>query len=162
MKTLRLLLVLTALLALAPRSEAATSESHRAAIDRFFKVLKLDKQYETGMMAGFDASSGLTADRLASLPAEQKEKIQRGVTKVKAKMVELMGWEKMKPDMMELYARHFTEKEIDDIVKLMETPTGQMMLAKQIALLPEAMALGQKKALAVLPEIMKVMQDEMK
>lgn len=157
------ILVISCILAVIPFAHGEqASESHKKAIEHLFKTLQMDKQYETAMLAGFDASSGLTPERIASLPEEQREKIKTGIVKVKAKMVELMGWEKVKPDMIELYAKHFSEKEVLDITKLMDSPTGQMMLSKQIGLLSESMAVGQKKAQAILPELMKVMQEELK
>lgn len=161
MKTIRILLAVMALALLTGSGHAAT-ESHRAAIERLFKVLKIDKQYEVSMLAGFDAGTGLNADRMAALPQDQREKLQQTLAKVKARMVELMGWDKVKPEMVELYAKHFTEKEIDAIAKMMESPTGQMLVSKQLTLMPEAMTIGQKKAQAAMPEIMKIMQEDMK
>ncbi len=161
MKTIRILLAVLALALLTGSGQAAT-DSHRAAIERLFKVLKIDKQYEVSMLAGFDAGTGLTADRMAALPQDQREKLQQTLAKVKARMVELMGWDKVKPEMVELYAKHFTEKEIDAIAKMMESPTGQMLVSKQLTLMPDAMGIGQKKAQAAMPEIMKIMQEDMK
>lgn len=140
----------------------ASPESHRAAAERFFKATQMEKQYEVGLLAGFDASSGLTEERMQGLPKEQRDKLASAKTKIKAKMIELMGWEKVKPEMVQLYTKHFSESEIDSITKMMETPTGQLMISKQVGLLPEAMAIGQKKAQSIMPEIMKIMQEEMK
>jgi hypothetical protein len=140
----------------------ASPESHRAATERFFKATQMQKQYEVGLLAGFDASSGLTDERVQGLPKEQRDKLANAKVKIKAKMIELMGWEKVKPEMVQLYTKHFSESEIDSITKMMETPTGQLMISKQVALLPEAMAIGQKKAQSIMPEIMKIMQEEMK
>lgn len=162
MKLIRIIIALATLLLFVPGSQAEVTPSHRDAVMRLFKVLKLDEQYDNGMMAGFDASSGLTEERLKSMPEEQRTKVTRAMTKIKAKMKELMGWDKVKGDMVEIYAKHFTEKEVEAVIKLMETPTAQMMISKQIGLMAESMAIGQKRAKEMMPEIMKIMQEEMK
>jgi hypothetical protein len=160
MKPIKILLITFIVTAFAAVCQAVT-DSHRAAIEHLFTVLKIDKQYESGMIAGFEAAAGATPEQLATMTEDQRAKFQAGMAKVKAKMIELMGWEKVKPDMIELYARHFSETEINDIAKMMETPTGQLLVSKQLALIPESMSVAQKKAQAIMPEISKIMQDAM-
>jgi hypothetical protein len=160
MKTLRQLLLVFAMAAIALPCHAV-SDSHRAAIERLFKVLKTPEQYEAALLAGFESGAGLTADKLASMPEEQQQKFKRAMDKVRAKMVELLGWEKMKPEMILLYAKHFSEDEIGQIIKVLDSPAGQMLVNKQIKLLPESMALGQKNAQAAMPHVMKIMMEEM-
>ena len=161
MKLLRLLLVLIVAATLTGRA-GASPESQRAAMERLFKVMKLDKQYETSMLAGFEAGLGMSGDTLSKLPPEQKAKMEKGVAKIKARMVEMMGWEVIKDDMAALYMKKFSEAEAVAIAKMLETPTGQMMISKQLELLPEGMKLGQRKAQALMPEIMRIMTEEMK
>ncbi len=160
MKTLKFLFPALALMFFAVSSQAVTT-SHRAAIEKLFTVLKMQKQYEAGMLAGYDAAVARTPAQLGAMTEEERTKFRNGVTKVKVRMIELMGWEQVKPDMIELYAKYFSEAEIADITKMMETPTGQMLVGKQLALIPEATSIGQKKAQAIMPELMKIMQDEM-
>ena len=158
----RLLLFLLATTVFAVSSRAAVTESHRAAIEHLFTVLKIDRQYEVAMFAGFEGGLNLTPERLAAMTEDQRTKLQAGVARMKAKMNELMGWEKVKSDMVEIYAKHFSEAEINDITKMMESPTGQMMVSKQLALMPDSMALAQQKARSVMPELVKIMQEESK
>jgi hypothetical protein len=162
MKSKRFFLVLLAAALFTLSARAEVSESHRAAIERLFTTLKVDKQYEVAMIAGFESGAGLDSEQMASLPEEQRAKVKAAIEKMKAKMLELMGWDKVKPDMIELYAKHFSEAEVKDITKLMESPTGQLLVTRQLALVPESMALAQKRMQAVMPQLMQVMQDGMK
>ena len=63
--------------------------------------------------------------------------------------------------MTTVYMKHFSEEEITAIIALMETPTGQMLVSKQIELIPESMAVGQKKMQSIMPEITRIMQEAM-
>jgi hypothetical protein len=156
-------LLLAMLLAVGNAHGADTvAASHKAAIEKFFKVTKMDKQYEEGMLAAFDANPGITPEQLAGLTEDQKAKFRKMRKLIRGKMVELMGWEKIKSEMVDLYGRHFTEEEVLAITKLMDSPTGQLMVTKQIGLIAEAGEIGRKKAQALTPELTKMAVDAMK
>ncbi len=157
MKTLCTLLF--AILAISPA--IASEESHKAAVEKLFTVLQMQKQYETGMLAGFNLGASMGDDRLSSLPIEQQNKIKAGMEKVRSKMLELMGWPVVKDDMMAVYLKHFSEEEITAIIALMDTPTGQMLVSKQITLIPESIAVSQKKMQTMMPEVTRIMQEAM-
>lgn len=157
MKTIRALLLL--ILAVSPA--LASEESHKAAVEKLFTVLQMPKQYETGMLAGFNMGASMGDDRLAALPVEQQNKIKAGMEKVRSKMVEIMGWPVVKDDMAAIYMKQFSEEEVNAIIAMMDTPTGQMLVSKQIALIPESMKVGQKKMQEAMPEITRIMQEAM-
>ena len=161
MKLPRFLLVLFAATILTCQLDASP-ESHRAAIDQLFKVMKMEKQYEAGMLAGFDSGAGMTPERLAALPEEQRTKLQDALAKVKVRMQELMGWEVVKVEMTEIYMKKFSEEDATAISKMLETPTGQLLVTKQLEIIPEASAFAQKKARDIMPEIIKMVSEGMK
>lgn len=140
-------------------SARGASASHSNAVEKLFVAIQMDKQYEEGMLAGFDAASKIPAEHLATLSGEEQKNIQRKMAVIRKKMVELNGWPKIKPQMVELYARHFSEKEIEAILRLTKDPTYQMLLKKQLILLREAMEIGQKQAQETMPEIMKAVAE---
>ena len=79
--------------------------------------------------------------------------------KIRVRVLDLMGWDSVKDDMTKVYMKNFTEEEVEAITEMLATPTGQMLLGKQIKLLPASMAIGQKKAQAMMPEILQIMQE---
>lgn len=139
----------------------ASEESHKAAVEKLFDTLQMKRQYETGLLQGFNVGASFSDDKLATLPIEQQNKIKAGMEKVRAKMLELMGWDSVKDDMATIYMKHFSEEEVTAITTMLDTPTGKLLITKQIDLLPETMTLGQKKAQAMMPEIMQIMQNSM-
>lgn len=142
-------------------AQAELTASHTAAIEKLLTVMKADKQYEASLAAGFESGLGMSSDQIKALPQEQQDKFNNAITKVKAKLMEVMGWDKMKADMIEVYGKNFTEKEVNDIIALMDSPTGQMLVSKQAFVVVETMKMTQAKMKGILPEIMKIMQEEM-
>jgi hypothetical protein len=70
-----------------------------------------------------------------------------------------VGWKAMEPDYIDLYAQTFTDEELDGIIAFYKSPAGASMLAKTPELTQKALAISQKRVMAVLPEIQKMVQD---
>jgi hypothetical protein len=140
---------------------AELSDSHRATIEKLMTVLQVQKQFEASLVAGFESGLGASADQIKALPQEQQDKFNNAITKVKAVLLEMMSWDKMKPDLVEVYGKTFSEQEAKDIIAHMETPVGQMIVAKQAGMVASVMQMTQAKTQAIMPQVMKIMQEEM-
>jgi hypothetical protein len=81
--------------------------------------------------------------------------------KVMDALMDEMKWENLKPDLIEVYGKNFTEKETQDIITLMESPTGQLLVTKQAAMVGDIMKVTQGRMKTFMPKIMKIMQEEM-
>jgi len=153
--------LLAVALSLAAHPLLASEESHKAAVERLFATMKMKEQYEVSLITGFNAGASMSDQKLANLPLEQQNKINAGMEKVRARALQLMGWDSVKEEMTQVYIKKFSEEEVVAITEMLATPTGQMLLSRQISLLPETMAIGQKKAQAMMPEILQIMQEAM-
>lgn len=142
-------------------ARADLTAPHQAAIEKLVVALKVQKQFENNLILGFEAGMGNTADQIKSLPQEQQDKFAKGIEKVKAVMLEQMGWEKLKPQILAIYGKNFTEQEAKDVAALMESPTGQMLLERQITLAADLMKETQDKMKVLMPQIMQIMQAQM-
>ncbi len=142
-------------------AHAELPASHKAAIEKLINVMQVQKQFEKSLIAGFESGMGTNSDQIKALPQEQQDKFQKAIAKVKEVMLEMMSWEKMKPDLIEAYGKNFTEKEANDIIAHMDTPVGQMLVSKQAAMVGDVMALTQEKMKVIMPRVMQVMQEEM-
>jgi hypothetical protein len=155
-----LIALATLVLTLAPL-QAELADSHRASIEKLIAVLKVQEQFEASLVAGFEAGLGSSSDQIKSLPQEQQDKFNNAITKVKAVLLEMMSWEKMKPDLVEVYGKTFSEQEAKDVIAHMETPVGQMIVSKQAGMVASVMQMTQAKTQAIMPQVMKIMQEEM-
>lgn len=138
--------------------EDEPTDSHVAAIEKLFEVTKQKEQYEIATVAGFEAGLGGAAEQM---PPFMRPKFEKAMKNVQAFMLKEMSFEKMKPDMVKLYAKELTEKQIRDVLPLLEDEKFQNFAAKQLVILPQASKLGADKAQELQPEIMKMIQEEM-
>ena len=155
------LIVLSSLLAgISPVSaqQEKVSPSHRAAIEKLFEASQQKDQYEVAMIAGFESAMGPIRK---TMPPAEAAKFDQVMVKVRDFMVEKMGWEVIKPELVEVYAKHVSEAEIKAVMPHISSPAMQTLISKQIVLLPEASALGARKAQELQPEIMRIVQEEM-
>lgn len=155
------LIVLATLVFTLVSARAELAASHQAAIEELMSVMQVQKQFEASLVAGFEAGLGSSSDQIKSLPQEQQDKFNNAITKVKAVLLEMMSWEKMKPELIEVYGKTFSEQEAKDVIAHMQTPTGQMIVSKQAGMVASVMAMTQEKTKAIMPHVMKIMQEEM-
>ncbi|MEZ5385513.1 MAG: DUF2059 domain-containing protein [Prosthecobacter sp.] len=158
MKTL--IALATLVLTLSPL-HAELSDSHRASIEKLITVLKVKEQFEASLVAGFESGLGASADQIKALPQEQQDKFNNAIAKVKAALLEMMSWEKVKPDLVEVYGKTFSEQEAKDVIAHMETPVGQMIVSKQAGMVSSVMQMTQEKTKVIMPKVMQIMQEEM-
>ncbi|MBK8092888.1 MAG: DUF2059 domain-containing protein [Verrucomicrobiaceae bacterium] len=142
-------------------AQAEISASHRAAIEKLITASQVQKQISSSMSTAMDSMMGGSADQMAALPPAQQEKFKGAVAKMKALVSEALSWEKLKNDVTEVYAKHYTEQEAQDVTKLLESPAGQTLLTKQLAMTGDMMVVTEGKIKALTPQLMQVMQEEM-
>jgi hypothetical protein len=158
---MKMLITLATLVLTLATANAELAASHRASIEKLMTVLQVQKQFETSLIAGFESGLGTSSDQIKALPQEQQDKFHKAIQKVKDTLLEMMSWEKMKPDLIEAYGKNFSEKEATDIIAHMETPVGQMLVSKQASMVGDVMALTQEKMKVIMPKVMQIMQEEM-
>ncbi len=73
--------------------------------------------------------------------------------KVLVMMQEEFGWEKMKGDLVTMFAETFTEQELKDIAAFYDTPAGKSFIAKQPELMKKSMELNQKMMMQIMPRM---------
>jgi hypothetical protein len=143
---------LTALCALG--LQAATPE-HLAKINKFFELTQMQELYDSTLTVGL---CGLPADaELKDVPPADRARLEKTLQRGKDLVLGELGWAKVKADMTELYARQFTEAEMDQILKLLDDEPGRRLYRKQLALLPGALASARKKVEELRPRMMTVM-----
>ena len=151
-------LVALALIFLSNSFCLALDPEHKKAIMKFFELSQQKQQYETSMKASLGSSMSAS---LAQLPPDQKAKVQRAMTKVEAFMMKEMGWEAVKDEIAEIYGAQISLTEITAVLPLFAKPEMQTLISKQISVIPAAANVGAKRAQALQPQIMQIMQKEL-
>jgi hypothetical protein len=71
-------------------------------------------------------------------------------------------FDEINTEVARLYATHFTEQELKDILAFYKTPTGTKMLSEQPKLVDDSLRFAQNWANKLSEEVVSMMRDEMK
>lgn len=159
MKFTALLLAVT--LTLSGSAFAELAASHTAAVEKLLAALQIEKQLQASLAAGLEAGLGASEEQLKALPQAQQDKFKGAKQKMIEAMTAEMSWEKLKPDLIEVYGRAFTEKEAQEVTALVETPAGKLYVSKQGAMVADMAKVTQSRMTTLMPKLMQIMQEEM-
>jgi hypothetical protein len=90
---------------------------------------------------------------------ENKAKLADFEKQVFQMIDEQLGWKTMRPAFTDLYARSFTDAELDAIVAFYKTPAGVDLLGKMPAINAQASQLAKSRMDALQPQLNQVFDD---
>lgn len=93
------------------------------------------------------------------LTAEQERAIQTVPARYMSVLRAELNWATLKPDMIQMYQDVFTQEEIDGMIAFIGTPAGQAMMGKMPALMQRSMVLGQTRMRALMPRMLRVIEE---
>ncbi len=97
----------------------------------------------------------------AKMPATMRPKMQRAIERITALMREEMGWEKLRPEMVRIYAATYTAEEMQAAITFYNSPAGKSFAAKTPAVSLKSTEIGMKRGVTLGPRIQRIMQEEM-
>ena len=150
-------LALAALLAAPSLSFAADA----AKVDEFMEVMQFEENFAQmkQMMAQMMDQGFEQGVQQNGLEGKALEQARASHEVMKRTMIEeMMSWDSMRAEISQIYQQQLTDAEIDAAVAYYRSPEGASMLAKQPALMQATMAVGQRRAEALVPK----MQAELK
>ncbi|WP_426490782.1 DUF2059 domain-containing protein [Hymenobacter sp. 102] len=156
--------ILTAALALtASATQAQTTASTTAAAAQAPLSASQRKAAEE-LLAATNAEKNLTTsiDRMLAMQIEQNPGMKTVEPEMRAYITKYMSWSAMKEDMVQLYAREFTEKELKELAKFYQTPIGRKTIDKMPQLMAASMEIGQRRMQEHLPELQQAIAEKMK
>ena len=90
--------------------------------------------------------------QLGIRPSEQAI-FDRFTSRVAEQMRKEMTWEKMKEPMIQVYMKHYTEKEMQDMIAFYSTDTGRSMVQKMPAVMQDSMLVSQQLLMEFMPQV---------
>jgi len=69
---------------------------------------------------------------------------------------------KIADDIARIFAVHYTESELQDLIRFFKSPTGQKMIQKAPAMAQDTLAIGQKYGTEIAPKMMDRMKVELR
>nr|WP_314482991.1 DUF2059 domain-containing protein [uncultured Pseudomonas sp.] len=156
MTRLRVLCAAVAL-ACASGQVLAASASHNAAAEKFLTLAHADKLGTPVYMQ----VQQMFAQRFAQTkaPASKQPVLESYQAKANAALDNAIGWNKLKPKMVDLYTQTFTEQELKDLVKFYESPLGRKVLNEMPKVTQQSAQLTQQTLEPAVPVVNKLLED---
>lgn len=147
------------LLLILPTISYAEDMGKRENVEELLALMKADSVIDTIYSQVYQAVQGM-AQQLGVKPSE-RELFDRYTAKMIEVMQSEMSWDKMKDPMIELYLKHYTDKEIEDMVTFYRSDSGQSMIKKMPAVIKDSMVISQDMMKGFIPK-MQALSEELK
>jgi hypothetical protein len=157
MKRFTLLLVLVLCLPLTVRADEA---SRRVKAQELVTLLRLDTLMQQMMdtVQKQTSAMALQSSRSARTP-QQQARLDDFNKKVFALIESRMGWQAMEPDILDLYARNFTDEELDAMLVFYKSPAGVAVIAKTPTITAQSSQMAMERMTKLMPELNQMVQD---
>ena len=106
------------------------------------------------MTAQLESQAGV-----AALPSEATALAKEYQAATIGLMAKVLAWDSIKNEFAQLAADTFTEAELDDLLVFYKTSTGRSVVVKTEILMQKGALIGQRRAIALQPDITKLTQD---
>lgn len=136
---------------------ALAQESTRESVEELLQATNADSVVDN-MYAQTDAAMANMAQELGITAAEQ-ESFNNYMSRVSALMRQEMSWDRMREPIIDIYLKHYTEKEIQDMLAFYKTETGQSMVSKMPVVINESMQLTQQMLQNFMPKLMVLIEE---
>lgn len=129
----------------------AGEAERRAQVEELLVAMKAD-----GMMdAIYGQMNGMINQMQAQMQIKDSERAELEAfnAKVVKLVTEEMSWDKLKEPTIDIYVKHFSEKELADMLAFYQSETGKAMVEKMPALMQESMQMTMAIAQQMMPKI---------
>jgi hypothetical protein len=143
-------------------SARADEASRRAKAKEMLTLMHMDttmSKMMDNMMQQMSAMSKQMGGGNSNVTPEQQARLDDFQKKVFALIETQMSWKSLEPDYIDLYAKNFTDEQLDGIITFYKSPAGVAMIEKLPTLTNEGMQLAQTKMTAIQPQLMQMIQD---
>lgn len=158
MSKLRTLTLCSALaLAIGSTQALAASATHEAHAERFLELVGADRL----TVAVYAQVQQMFAQRFAEAQAPESRKavLERYQSQADAALDKAIGWDRLEPEMVDLYTAEFSEQELAELIEFYQSPLGRKVLTKLPQLNAHSARLTQVKLESAVPEVNKLLGD---
>ncbi|MBC9251058.1 hypothetical protein A9179_12305 [Pseudomonas alcaligenes] len=153
----RLPLLCSALMLLASASVFADEASHAAQARKLLEVTHANKL----TVPVYAQVQQMFAQRFAQAqaPVTKKAVLESYQAKANAELDKAIGWQKLEPQMVQLYTSAFSEAELEEMLAFYQTPVGRKVLEKMPTLVGQSVQLTQQSLQAAVPKVNQLVDD---
>lgn len=150
-------ILITFLILLSPITVYAEEGVEKATVEELLEVTNVKSIVDTMYFEIDQMLEGLAAQ--LEISVEEQPIFDKYIVKVNASVKEQISWEKMKDPMIDLYMKHYTEKEIKDILAFYKTDTGKSLVKKMPVVMQDSIQLSQSMFKMTLPRIQELAEE---
>jgi uncharacterized protein len=93
------------------------------------------------------------------IPENKREEAERFQKKVHDKIFEVMSFEQMQKEYVELYSSVYTLEEMKGMIQFYKSPVGKSMIEKQPTIVKKSIDISQSKVRILIPELQKITEE---
>jgi uncharacterized protein len=155
----RILLLLAVALFL-PLTAHADEASRRAKAQEMLTLLHMDRLMDQMMNGMLEQMSTMTKQFGGnSIKPEDQAKIDDFQKRVFQLIESQMGWKSLEPEYVDIYAKNFTDEQLDVILAFYKSPTGVALVEKLPTLTTQGMQIAQNRMVALQPQLKQMLED---
>ena len=157
MKRIALLLAFALCLPLTAHADEA---SRRVKAQEMLNLMHLDRLMDQMMDTMLQQMSAMK-NQLggSSVKPEDQAKLDEFQQKAMELIKSQMGWKALEPDYVDIYAKTFTDEQLDAILVFYKSPAGIALVDKLPTLTAEGSQLAQAKMIALQPQLRQLIQE---
>lgn len=149
--------VLIGALALPARADTTTAEL----AEELMTLMKVDDSMKKGMEMARAAMISQTRQMAAATGQTNAAQIADYQGRVMDLIASEMSWDKVRAQVVDLYATTFNETELKGLIEFYKSPTGQAFIRKQPELMQKSMQLNQQLMHGLQPKILQLIKESM-
>lgn len=154
MKKVTIAVVLASLIGF---SAHADENSRRVQVEQLLVDMKMDSMMDS-MYAQIEQMTMQMQQQLGIKPDEQA--LFEEFTKESMQLMQQeLGWDKLKQPIVDIYVKHYSDKEVADMVTFYQSESGRSMVEKMPAVMQESMMMTQSLAQGFMPKMQALSTD---
>jgi hypothetical protein len=158
--TVSMLAIALSVAAAAPLAHA-DDVTRRAKAEQLIQLTKTESVMEQQLGALRDRVNELATQQIGpgTQSPEQKTLTDAYLKQVHGVTEDEVGWTKLRPIIVQVYAESFTDSDLDGIIAFYKSPAGQAMIAKTPELSGKTMSLVQDRIKEMQPKLAQMTED---
>ena len=157
MKRIALLLILVLCLPLTAHADEA---SRRAKAQEMLALLHMDRLLDQMMNNMLDQMSTVTKQLGGrNVKPEDQTRVDEFQKKVFQLIQSQMGWKALEPEYVDIYAKDFTDEQLDAILVFYKSPAGVALIEKLPTLTTQGTELAQARVATLMPQLKQLIAD---
>jgi hypothetical protein len=145
------ILTILCLLSLVTFTANAEQRSSKESVEKLMELTEVSKMMDAmqgqigNMFNGMSAQMGISE--------KEKPAFNKYMQRVAALLANDMNWEIIKAPMIEIYSKHFTEKEVQGLISFYQSDLGKSMTQKMPLIMQDSMLVSQELMKDFMPKI---------